>query len=156
MVQLSHPYKTTGKTIALTLQTLVSKVMSLLFTMLSRFAIAFLQRSRHLLISWLQSPSAVILEPKKIKSLTVSIVSPSICHEVMGPDAVVLAFWMLNFKPAFSLFSFTCIKRIFSSSSLSALRVVLSAYLRLLIFLPEILILVCASSSPPFHMMYTE
>ena len=92
MVQLSHPYKTTGKTIALTLQTLVSKVMSLLFTMLSRFAIAFLQRSRHLLISWLQSPSAVILEPKKIKSLTVSIVSPSICHEVMGPDAVVLAF----------------------------------------------------------------
>ena len=92
MVQLSHPYKTTGKTIALTLQTLVSKVMSLLFTMLSRFAIAFLQRSRHLLISWLQSPSAVILEPKKIKSLTVSIVSPSICHEVMGPDSLIFIF----------------------------------------------------------------
>ena len=87
MVQLSHPYMTTGKTIALTIQTFVSKVMSLLSNMLSRLVIAFLPRSKRLLISWLQSPSAVILEPKKIKSVTVSIVSPSICYEVMGPDA---------------------------------------------------------------------
>ena len=86
MVQLSHPFMTTGKTIALTRRTFVGKVMSLLFNMLSRLVIAFLPRSKHLLISWLQSPSAVILEPKKIKSLTVSIVSPYIGHEVMGPD----------------------------------------------------------------------
>ena len=84
MVQLSHPYMTTGKTIALTRWTFVGKVMSLLFNMLSRLVIAFLPKSKGLLISWLQSPSAVILEPKKIKSLAVSIVSPSICHEVMG------------------------------------------------------------------------
>ena len=83
---------TTGKTTALTKRTFVGKVMSLLFNMLSRFTIAFLPRSKHLLISWLQSPSAVILEPKKIKSVTVSIVSPSICHEVMELDAMVLAF----------------------------------------------------------------
>ena len=81
---------TTGKTIVLTIQTFVRKVMSLLFNMLSSFVIAFLPRSKHLLISWLQSPSAVILEPKKIKSVIVSIVSLSICHEVMGPDAVIL------------------------------------------------------------------
>ena len=81
---------TTGKTIALTLWTFVSKVMSLLFNMLSRLVIAFLPRSNHLLISWLQLPSAVILEPKKIKSVTVFIVSPSICHEMMGPDTLVL------------------------------------------------------------------
>ena len=92
MVQLSHPYMTTGKTIALTRQTFVGKVMSLLFNMLSRLVIAFLPRSKRLLISWLQSPSAVILEPKKIKFLTVSTVSPSICHEVMGPDAMILVF----------------------------------------------------------------
>ena len=83
---------TTGKTIALTMWTFVGKVMSLLFNMLSRLVIAFLPRSKHLLISWLQSPSAVTLEPKKIKSVTVSTVSPSICHEVMGPDAMVLVF----------------------------------------------------------------
>ena len=83
---------TTGKTIALTSQTFVDKVMSLLFNMLSRLVIAFLPRSKHLLISWLQSPSAVILKPKKIKSVTVSVASPSICHEVMGPDATVLVF----------------------------------------------------------------
>ena len=82
MVQLSHPYMTTGKTIALTIQTFVSKVISLLFNALSRFVMAFLSRSKHLLISWLQSPSAVILEPKKIKYLSVAIVSLSICHEV--------------------------------------------------------------------------
>ena len=90
MVQLSHPYVTTGKTIALTRWTFVSKVMSLIFNMLPRFVIAFLLRSKCLLISWLQSPSAVILEPPKIKSVTVSIVSPSICHEVMGLDAMIL------------------------------------------------------------------
>ena len=92
IVQLSHPYMTTGKNIALTRQTLVGKVMSLLFNMLSRLVITFLPRRKHLLISWLQSPSAVILEPKKIKSVTVSTVSPSICHEVMGPDAMTLVF----------------------------------------------------------------
>ena len=92
IVQLSQPYMTTGKTIALTRWTFVDKVMSLLFNMLSRLVIAFLPRSKHLLISWLQSPSAVILEPPKIKSATVSTVSPSISHEVMGPDAHDLSF----------------------------------------------------------------
>ena len=90
MVQLSHPYMTTGKTIALTRWTYVGKVMSLLFNMLSRLVITFLPRSKSLLISWLQSPSAVILEPPKIKSLTVSIASP--CHEVMEPDAMIFIF----------------------------------------------------------------
>ena len=126
--------------------------MSLLFNMLSGLAIAFLQRSKRLLISWLQSPSAVILEPKKIKSLTVSIVLPSISHEVMRPDAMILVFWMLNFKPTFSLSSFTFIKRFFSSS-LFAIRVVSSAYLRLLIFLLAILIPACASASLACLMM---
>ena len=88
MVQLSHPYMTTGKTIALTIQTFVDKMLSLLFNMLSRLVIVFLPRSKHRLISWLQSPSVVILESKKIKSATVSIFYPSICHEVMGPDAI--------------------------------------------------------------------
>ena len=90
MVQLSHPYMTTGKTIALTIRAFVCKVMYLLSNMLSGFVIAFLPRNKRLLISWLQSPSAVILEPPKIKSLTVSIVSPTICHEEMGPDAMIL------------------------------------------------------------------
>ena len=108
IVQLLQPYMTTGKAKALTRQTFVGRVMSLLFNMLSRLVITFLPRSKCLLISWLQSPSAVILEPLKIKSVTVSIVSPSICHEVMGLDATILVFWMLSFKPAFSLFSFTC------------------------------------------------
>ena len=92
IVQLSHPFMTTGKTIALTRQMVVGKVMSLLLNMLSRLVITFLPRSNHLLISWLQSPSSVILEPPKITFLTVSIVSPSICHEVMGPDAMILVF----------------------------------------------------------------
>ena len=92
IVQLSYPYTTTGKTIALTKQTFVGKVMSLLFNVLSRLVIAFLPRRKSLWISWLQSPSAVILQPKKIKSLTVCIVSPSICYEVMGPDAIILVF----------------------------------------------------------------
>jgi len=91
-VQLSHPYTTTGKTITLTSRTFVGKVMSLLFNMLSRLVITFLPRSKRLLITWLQSPSAVILEPKKIKSDTLSTVSPSICHEVMGPDAMIFVF----------------------------------------------------------------
>ena len=129
--------------------------MSLLFTMLSRLVIALLPRSRHLLISWLQSPSAVILEPKKIKSVTVSIVCPSICREVMGTDAMILILWMWSFKPTFSLSSFTFIKRLFSSSFLSAIRVVSSAYLRLLIFLLAILIPACTSSSPVFCMIYS-
>ena len=98
-VQLSHPYMTTGKTIALTRRTFVDKVMSLLLNMLSRLVIAFLPRSKRLLISWPQLPSAVILEPKKIKSLTVSIVSPSICHKVMGPGAMIFVFRMLSFRP---------------------------------------------------------
>ena len=117
---------TTGKTIALTRRTFVGKVMSLLFNMLCRLVITFLPRSERLLISWLQSPSAVILEPKKIKFVTVSIVSPPVCHKVMGPDAMILVFWMLSFKAAFSLSSFTFIKRLFSSSWLSAIRVVSS------------------------------
>ena len=96
-----HPYMTTGKTIALTRRTFVGKVISLLFNMLSRLVITFLPGSKCLLISWLQSPSAVILEPQKIKSATVSTVFPPICYEVMGPDAVVLLFWMLSFKPTF-------------------------------------------------------
>ena len=129
--------------------------MSLLLNMLSTLVITFLPRSKCLLISWLQSPYAVILEPKKTKSDTVSTVSPSIYHEVMGLVAMILVFWMLSFKPTFSLSSFTFIKRLFSSSSISAIRVVSSAYLRLLIFLPAILIPACASSSPVFLMMYS-
>ena len=97
MVQLSYPYMTTGKTIALTRCSFVGKVMSLLFNMLSRLVIAFLPRSKRLLILWLQSPSAVIWEPKKIKSVTVSIVSPSICHGVMGPDAMIFIFLNVEF-----------------------------------------------------------
>ena len=107
IVQLSHSYMTTGKTIALTRRTFVGKVMSLLFNTLSRWVITFLPSSKHLLISWLQSLSAVILEPPKIKSLTVST---SIWHEVMGLDAMILVFWVLSFKPTFSLSSFHFIK----------------------------------------------
>ena len=98
IVQLSHLCMTTGKTISLTRWTFVGKLMSLLFNMVSRLVIAFLPRSKRLLISWLQSWSAVILEPRKIKSDTVITVSPSISHEVMGPDAMNLVFWMLSFK----------------------------------------------------------
>ena len=119
------------------------------------FVISFVSRSKCLLLSWLQSSSAAILEPKKMKSVTVSIVSPSFCHAVMGLDAMIFVFWMLSFKPTFSLSSFTFFKRLFSYSSLSAIRVVTSAYLRLLIILPEILIPACASSSLAFYMMYS-
>ena len=150
MVQLSHPYVTTGKAIALTRWTFVSKVMSLLFNMLSRFLIAFIPRNKHLWISWLQSPSAVILEPKKIKShcfqcfpIYLPWSDGTRCHD--------LSFLNVSFKPNFSLFSFSFIKRLFSSSLLSAIRVVSSAYMRLLIFLLGILILACASSSPHFE-----
>jgi len=129
--------------------------MTLLFNMLSRFVIAFLPRSKHLLILWLQSPSTVILEPRKIKFVTVSNFPPSICHEVMGLDAMILVFWMMSFKSALSLSSFTLIKRLFSSSLLSAIRVLSSAYLRLLIFLLAILIPACHSFSLAFCMMYS-
>ena len=117
---------TSGKTIHLTRQTFVGKVISLIFNIL---VIAFFPRIKHHFISWLQSPYAVILEPKKIKSLTVSIVFPSICPEVMQLDAMILVFWTMIFKPTFSCSSFTFIKRLYSSL-LSAIRVVSSAYLR--------------------------
>ena len=140
---------TTGKTIALSRWTFVGNVISLLFNMLSRLVITVLPRNKHLLISRLQSPPAVILEPPKIKSDTVSTVSPSISHEVVGPDAMIFIFWMLSFKPDFSLSSCTFIKRLFSSSSLFAIRVVSSAYQRLLIFLLAILIPACVSNIRP-------
>ena len=155
MVQLSHLYMTTGKTRALIRWTFVDKVMSLLFNMLSRLVITFLPRGKCLLISRLQSPSAVIWEPPKIKSATISTVSSFICHEGMGPDSNILVFWMLSFKPTFSLSSFTFIKKLFNSSLLSAIRVVSSAFLRLLIFLLAILIPAYASSRPAFLMMYS-
>ena len=140
MVQLSHPYVTTGKTIALTRWTFVGKVMSLLFNILSRLVIAFLPRSKRLFISWLQSPSAVILESKKVKSVTVSIFSPSICikwWDWMSWSLLFFECWVLSqlFHSPFSLSS-----RLFNSSLLSAISVVSSAYLRLLIFLPAVLI----------------
>ena len=119
--------------------------------MLSRLVIIFLPRSKSLLISWLLSLSTVILEPKKIKSVTVS---PSICHEVMGLDAVILVSWMLSFKPAFSLFSHRY-KRLFHSSLLFAIRVMISAYLRLLIFRLAIFIPASDSSNLTFRMMYS-
>ena len=146
MVQLSCLYLTTGKTIALTLWKFVGKVMSLLFNTLSRFVIVFLPRSKSILISWQQSSSTVILEPKKIKSVTAATFPASICHEVMGSDVLILVFLILSFKPAFSL-SFTLSKRLFSSSSLPAIRVVSSAYLRLVVFLPAVLIPAYNSSS---------
>ena len=123
--------------------------------MLSRLVIASLPRSKCLLISWLQSSPVVILEPPKIKSVTVSIVSPSICHEMIGSDAMILLFWMLSFKQAFSLSSFTFIKKLFSSSLPSAQRVVPFVCMRLLMFLLAIFIPAWASSSPTFHMMYS-
>ena len=141
---------TTGKIIPLTRWTFVGKVMSLLFNTLSR--LVFIPRSKCLFISWLQSPPAVILQPKKIKSVTVSNISPSIYHEVMGPDTTLFVFWMLGFKPTFHS-PLSLSSR--DSSLLYAIRVGSSAYLRLLIFLPAILIPACASSSPEFHMMYS-
>ena len=148
MVQLSHLYITIGRTKALTIWTFVGKVISLLFDTLSEFVIAYLPRSNRLLISCLQSPSAVILEPKKRKPVTTSSFSPSVCHEVMEPDARIFVFVILSFKPAFSLYSFTFIKRLFSSSLLSGIRVVSSAYLRLLLFFLAVLIPAYNSSHP--------
>ena len=133
------------KTTALPRCTFASKAMSLIFNTLSSFVIAFLPRSKHLLISWLQSPSAVILEPNIPIYLPWS--DGTGCHD--------LSFWMLSFKPAFSFSSFTSIKRLFSSSSLSNIGVVSSAYLTLLIFLLAVLVPVCASSIPVFCMMYS-
>ena len=119
--------ETTGQTVALTRWTFVSKLIFLLSKMLYRLVIAFLPRSKHLLVSWLQSPSAVILEPPKIKSVTVSIVFPPICHEMMVPEAMIFIFWMFNCTLVFSLFPFTFIKRLFNSSLLSVIRMVSSA-----------------------------
>ena len=130
-------------------------MMPLLSNMLSRFVIGFLPRSKHLLISWLQSLSAVILEPKKIKFATVSTFSPSLCHEVMGWNAMILVFWMFYFKPAFSLSFFTPVTKLFSSFSLFVNRVISFAYLRWLIFLPAILIPAYESFSPGFRMIYS-
>ena len=116
IVQLSNPYMTTGKTIALTRQTFGGKVMSLLFNMLSRWVITFLPRCKCLLISWLHVTICSDFGAKKMKSVTVSMVSPSIYHEVMGPVTMNFVFWMLSFKPVFSLSSFIFIKKLFSSS----------------------------------------
>ena len=116
IVQLSHPYMTSGETIALTRWTFVGKVMSLLFNVLSRLVITLLPRSKHLWILWLQSPFAMILEPKKIAT-----VSPSICYEVMRPDAMILVFWILSLGPTFSVSCLTFIKWLFSSSSIFTL-----------------------------------
>ena len=153
MVQLSvHDY---WKNHSFNYMNICGNVISLTFNMLSRFVIAFLPRSKHLLISWLQSLSAVILETRKIKSVTVSTSSPSICYDIMGPDAMIFIFGMLSFKPVSSLPFFTLIKRLFSSYSLSAIRMVSSTYLRLLIFFLAILIPVCDSSNLTFHIMYS-
>ena len=148
MVQLSQPYMTTGKTTVLTIQTFVSRVMSLLFNTLSRFAITFLLGSNHLLISWLQSPSTVILEPKKRKSVTTSTFSISICHAVMELDAMILVFLIFSFKLAPSPSKGSLVPL-----CLLPIRVISSAYLRLLMFLLPILIQACNSSSPAFLMM---
>ena len=137
----------------MTKQTFVGKIMSLLFNILSRFH-SFSSKEQ---VSFNFMAAVTIYSdfgPKKIKSVTVSSVSLSICHEVMGPDAMILVFGMLSFKPVFSLSPCTYIKRLFSSSSLSAIRVVSSAYQRLFIVLPAILMPACASSSPVFLMMY--
>ena len=127
--------------------------MLLLFNTLSKFVIVFLPRSKCHLISWLQSPSAVIFEPPKINSITVSTVSTSICPERMETDAMIFVFWMLSFKPAFLLSAFTFVKQLLSCSSLCAIRLVSSSYLRLLIFLPAVFTPACVSSSPAFHVM---
>ena len=150
-VQLSYLYMTTGKTLDLTIPIFTSIVVSLLFTALSKFVVPFLPRHKHLFVSWLQLPSVVFLESMKIRPVTLF---PSISHEVIGPDAVILVFWILSFKSAFSLSSFTFSKRSFNSSLLSSIRRISSTYLRWLIFLLAILIPVCASSSLAFCMMY--
>ena len=153
MIHLSHPYTTTGKTIALTRWTVVSKVMSLLFNTPFMFAAGFLPRRKS--FNFMAAVTVCSdFGAYKRKSVTASTFSSSTCHKVMGPDAMIFFFWMLSFNPAFSFSSFTLIKRLFSSSSLSAFRVESSTYLRL-IFLLEILISVYDSSSPTFYMMYS-
>ena len=125
IVQLSHQYMTTENIIPLTVWTFVSKGASLLFNKLSRFAITLLSRSKHLLISWMQSSSVVILDPKKRKSVTVSTFSPAICHEVKGLDAMILVFFLnVEFQANFFHFTLSLIKRLFSLSSLSVIRVI--------------------------------
>ena len=146
---------TTGKTISLTRWTFVGKLMSLVFNMLSRLVIAFFPRCKCLLISWLQSPSALILQPPKNKVSHCFHCFPIYLPWSDGTRAMIFVFWMLRFKPIFSLSSFTFIKRLFNSFLLSVIRVVSSAYLRLLIFLLAILISACASSSLAFHVMYS-
>ena len=146
--QLSQPFMPTGKIIALTIQAFVRRVMSLLFNTLSRFVINFLPRSNHLLISRLQSPPTAILESQERKSVTSSTFSPSICPEEMGPGAMILVFSVFSFKPALSLCSSSLIKRLLISSLLSAIRVVSSIYLRLLMLLPRIFQLV---THPAWH-----
>ena len=153
MVQLLHPYMTTGKTIALTRWTFVGKVTSLLFNILSRLIIAFLPRSKCLLSSWLQSPSAVISEPKKIVSYCFHYFS-IYCHEVMGLDAMILVFWMLSFNPTVSLSSFTFMKRLFSSSLLCRKGTAICISEVIDIF-PEIFIPAYASSSTAFCILYS-
>ena len=155
MVQLSHPYMTIGKTIVLTRWTSVGKVMSLLFNMLSRLVIVFLPRSKCLLISQLRSPPTGILEPKKIKSLSQFLLFLHL-FAMKWWDRMPWSSFLEYFKPALSLSSFTFIKRLFSYSSLSTIRVVSSAYLRVLIFLLAILIPACNSSSLAFCMMYSS
>ena len=155
MFQLLHLYMTTGKTIAWTICIFVSKVMSLLFKMLSRFVIVFLPRSKCLLISWLQSLSAVILEPKKIKSSIVSTFPPSIYHEVIGRDAMILVLWSWFLTQPFHSPLSPSSRGSLVSSLLSAIKVVSPAHLTLLIFLLSILIPACESSSLAFHMMYS-
>ena len=142
------------KTIALTIWAFIGKVMSLLLNTRSRFFIVFLPRSKCLFISWLLSPVAMILEPKKIKSFTVAIFYPFICHEVMGPDAMIFVFWMLSFKPVFFTPQFHChqedLQFLFTFCHKMS-----SACLRLLIFLPEISIPDCVSSILTFLMIYS-
>ena len=145
MTQFSHLYMTIGRTIVSTIHTCAGKVMSLLFNTLSRFIIAFLQRSKCLLISWLHSSFAVILEPKKIKSMTASTFSPSICHKVMGPCAIILVFLMLSFHSPLSLSS-----RDFLPVEWYHLHI----WEVFLMFLQSILIPACDSSSPGFSMMH--
>ena len=151
-VQLSHPYMTTGKTIALTRWTFVGKVMSLLFNMLSRLVIAFLPKEQ---ASFNFMPAVTICSDFGAPKIKVCHCFPIYSPWSYGPRCHDLSFPNLSFKPTFSLSSFTFIKGLFSSFSLSAIRVVSSAYLRLLLFLPAILIPACASSSPAFHMMYS-
>ena len=154
MLQLSHPYMTTGKNHSFVYPELFQQSNVYAFKNAARLVIDFLQTSKHLLISWLQSSFAVVLELPKIKSLTVSIVSPSIAMK-WWDQMPWSSFCECEFKPDVSLSSFTLIKRLVSISSCSAMRVVSSAYLRLLIFLPATMIPVCASSSWTFHKMWS-